>query len=326
MGMNIEVKKYFDDLELWKSLPKIYGAVSIHSDRIVPTNNTKGVARLIKVDGVEYFRKKMYEESRVAEIASSEMYNELGIITPHLHLLTSQAYPEDNIANTSNNKVSSHSSIFTATINALNIPGYECVCANDVLGGLESKYGKPDFRDKWDVLYDEDMQSDFLQIMTKECFDMLINIFLLDELRTDSDRHTFNYILYRKKGSEKYEGVIPFDLENISLLVAEKRSLTDKNFNFFINKIFYTSYLPDGNMDNTTYSKRVLDMIDALHDGVLSSDNIVILKNALNYNFPEKLKELCQNPYFKKYEKRVVEPYSRIWEYNRNTLGKELGL
>ena len=45
----------------------------------------------------------------------------------------------------------------------------------------------------------------------------------------------------------------------------------------------------------------------------------------INYSF-EEIKEICQNPYLKQYEWKLYDVYARLWDYNRKTLGKEIGM
>ncbi|MBE5758129.1 MAG: hypothetical protein E7345_04310 [Clostridiales bacterium] len=332
--MNEDVKKYFEDKELWDSLPKRNNVVRMLSDRINITNKSqrRGRVRVINVDDIEYYRKIMSDYCRIVEIASSEMYNNVGLITPNIHVMT--ANDKDKIIRSKGNKYIANK-LYTATKNALNIPGYECVCAYDVLEKAFDKYytfpySNKSWKDffenkKWEMLYNKEIKDVFLNYMTKECFDEYVNMYLLDELRTECDRHTANFIFYKKEGEDKYQGVIPIDMEYMDILSYE-RILTDKDFDEFITKSEYSSYTPSEHLDFLTYDKRMRSLLNLVTDGVLSDENIEILRHALAYDLPSKISEICKNPYFKSDKKLVVEPFSRLWDYNQNTLGRELGM
>ena len=168
--------------------------------------------------------------------------------------------------------------------------------------------------------------------MTKKCLNDLINIFLLDELRMDVDRHCHNYILYKKYGEEKYQGVIPFDLEQVAPFVRIHGDYwlnyygTD-GFKYFLNKFEYDTYTPIEYIDDElTYAKRVKAIMEHIQNGDLTNKSISLLKKEIEYDFPEKLTEICKNPYLRSYKDTVYELYSRLWEYNRDVVGKELGI
>ena len=59
----------------------------------------------------------------------------------------------------------------------------------------------------------------------------------------------------------------------------------------------------------------------------LSKGNIATLKKALRYDFPNKIKQLGEKHKVRDCDiNRVYTPYAYLWEFNRDILGKELGL
>ena len=330
--MNREIRRYFDDRAKWKGLPTINDTPTIKCDDInVVKNfiNRSGLSIVRLGDSNYYLKESGYGRSRccrIVDMVSSDMYNALGIDTPRLHLISNNSLKRPS---------SLHNSIlYTATKDAINIPGFECVYAEDsVLRYLAMKYRKENydysFDSKWAMITQEDFKNDLLSIMTENCYNQLINIFLLDELRMDFDRHYNNYIFYKRPGSKKYEGIIPFDLEQVTpfVLMNNEGLEFDKNFGFhyLINKLEYDSqtaieYLED----NKTYADRIIDIIELIQHGYLSDKSIKILKKEIEYDFPKGVVDVCQNPYLKECKDLVYDVYSRIWEYNRDTIGREL--
>ena len=159
--------------------------------------------------------------------------------------------------------------------------------------------------------------------MTPACLEEYINMFLLDELRTDIDRHTGNYILYKNPEDKLWQGIIPFDLENIKILNSYIHS--KKDFESFIYE-YYATMTPLYYQDSDYYLNRINHLRTAYADGVLSEGNIATIKTALNYDLPSQISDTCNNPYLKRYRKSTYDTYSRLWDFNRQTIGKELGL
>ncbi|MBR4998822.1 MAG: hypothetical protein IKY10_02975, partial [Clostridia bacterium] len=161
--------------------------------------------------------------------------------------------------------------------------------------------------------------------MTPECLTQLENVFLVDELRTDPDRTTLNYFLTKAKGSQKYEGVVVIDLENMLLFDYCRNGEKDDFKNFILYP--YSTATPQQNQDVATYKQRVVDLKELIQSGSLSKDNITVLKNALTYDFPKEIKKACKERKLKgKKRSIIVDPVERLWEYNNNEIGKDLGL
>ena len=156
--------------------------------------------------------------------------------------------------------------------------------------------------------------------MTEECFEELITIMLLDELRTDPDRHWGNYFMYATKGSNKYEGIIPIDLEFGSVF----ESLT---FERFLHVDTYNAYSIYSCRDSEkNYATRINDILKLIHDGKLTQKQIEIIKKALEYGLDDEFEKVVNNFKLKKIMGTSETVYSmhRLWEYNRATVGKEL--
>lgn len=251
--------------------------------------------------------KKSENNMGIAGVASSWMYNDIGILTPQLCLVQD----DDCLCTTTlQQDISSIDFLYT------------------ILAGCDFEYSQivREFFDKnkWTIFYDKNLENRLLQFMTIDCLDQLKNVFLIDELRTDIDRHTKNYYFYKSKNSEKYEGIIAFDLEQMQIyLLCE--SGKDDFLNFL--SIPYVSATPQQKYDHVCYMQRVKAIRELIQDGVLSQKNIDILINAMKYDFSADVKKLAKDKGLHgKRKNKIIDPIERLWEYNQKTVGKELGM
>ena len=163
---------------------------------------------------IGYVVKRASNQQAIASIAASRMYKELGIITPPVFILKHQV---KNLTDTIQQDVTYFDNF--STVLAADEVAFE---------KLDKKvFGKY----KWQMFFDTELEMEFLKFMTPDCLEQLKNVFLVDEIRTDSDRHNRNYFFYRGKNSDKHEGVIAIDLEQMLIDAASK---TYKNPLFII--------------------------------------------------------------------------------------------
>lgn len=254
-----------------------------------------------------FILKKSSSSNGLLSVASSKMYKSADIQTPQVHLVRSK---EKNVIRTIQEDIS-------------DINGFETVLAGDDVE--YTKIGWNVFgKFKWQIFYDYAFQSNLLKIMTNDCLEQLQNMFLGDEIRTDIDRHSKNYFLYKRKGSEKYEGVIVIDLDQMIIFNYCRGEKGD--FQDFLMYPYETE-IPQFKLDNICYKQRVKDIQEMIQEGLLSENNIETLKKLLMYDFPGEVKKVCKEQGVRrKMKKGVVDPVERLWEYNNKTIGKELGL
>jgi hypothetical protein len=89
----------------------------------------------------------------------------------------------------------------------------------------------------------------------------------------------------------------------------------------------YQTATPHQSYDNACYKQRLIDMRQLMQDDVLSASNINAITSALEYDFPKEIKSVCKYSKLKLGEKNdIVKPVERLWEYNRETIGKDLGM
>ncbi len=254
-----------------------------------------------------FILKQTDNNTALAGIASASMYNDIGILTPKIHLV--------------NDKNKLETTTLQQDVSAINF-------LHTVLAGLDLEYTQivDGFyeKNKWSLFYDSNLIFNLLKFMTPECLDQLKNVFLIDELRTDIDRHTRNYFFYKRKESDKYEGIITIDLEQMVIFLHCDGGKDDFS-NFLL--IPYESSTPQQKYDYTCYNQRVRDIRELIQDGVLSKNNIETLINALKHDFPADVSAAVRSKKLHgKSKNKIVDPIKRLWEYNQNTVGKDLEL
>lgn len=243
----------------------------------------------------------------ILSVASSKMYKNAGIQTPQVHLLRTD---EKLLVNTIQEDV-------------IDINGFETYLpADDVEYAAIDKKLYSKF--KWQVFYDKGLEHLFLQFMTPECLEQLKNVFLADEMRTDVDRHVNNFFFYKRKGSDKYEGIIVIDLDQ--MIIYNYCGTKKDDFGDFLFYPYKTA-TPQIVEDNACYKQRVVDIREMIDDGVLSNENLKTMKSILQTDFPKEIKQVCKKQKLpRNFINRAVIPAERLWEYNRETIGKDLGL
>ena len=298
--MNNLIEQYFLNLEpvqIKKELSKF---------NITETSDFSSVQKT-NINGSPIVIKKSSTDKGLASVASSRMYKKMGINTPELYLL--------------NNKDKQITVTFQSDVSS--IAGFITTLAADSVQYkkfIQQAFG----RNKWEIFYNQDLIHKLLQFMTPQCLEQFQNIYLVDELRTDNDRHTHNYFFYRTPNSDKYQGIIAIDLDNMVVYNFCNGNREDfKNFLY----LPYGSATPQQSRDYICYFDRVNQLRQVLEDDVLSQENINALRNSLKFNLPKELKKACIARGLNIRERhKVVDPIKYLWEYNQNTIGKDLGL
>ena len=309
LGMDAEIIDFLTKLKSKKLINFLH---SIQSNRNTANCNKTTQSNLAIQhceDLKNYIIKKSNINQSISAISSAKMYNDVGLKTPPISFI--EINSEDK-------------SIITSQQDVTTLKQVETILADNEIRLAKLKtqaFGKY----KWQMFYDIDLISYFLQFMTTNCIEQLKNIFLADEIRTDVDRHLKNYFLYKHKNSAKYEGAIVIDLEQMAIYTY-CRGMKKSDFDNFLFSPYHSA-TPQTSEDYINYSKRADDIRELIQDGVLSQKNINILKNELNTDFPNIIKENCQNINLTPTEQqKIVIPIQRLWEYNQQTIGKDLGL
>jgi len=312
--MKKEVYKYFENLEN-SHLKKQKGAF-LFDEKCKDLGQCEDSydLNLIKIDDHQYYQKPWGNKYSINSIVASDLYSELGLITPPIYKLQKK--------DKSINPFQKY--FYEISEDIMTLENAECILAEneEMLGRIHDITRLDGF--KWAQLYDYYERQQFLNFMTEECYDEFILCFLLAELRTDSDLHNRNFILYKNKGGDKWEHIIPIDMELSRILHFRQTSKND--FEEFLTRT-YSTYGPDmWTDDEITYKKRLHFIQELINDGVLSKYILDKLTLALNYNYPEKIKESFRDLNERDNRNQTYNAFARLWEYNRNTLKDDLGL
>lgn len=250
----------------------------------------------------------------VFDMASSKMYGDIGILTPPIYLLT----------NPDKKGLTHHyGEYFTLTEDIHILPKFRYASLlHDIPEFKKVSSTAYPRSDKWSILLDPLLRSRLLEFMTETCLEELISIYLADTLRSETDRHTKNLFLYKTTPKGKYDGVIAID--NAMGAIC---SHSDHTFNSFLFEPYVTMTVFDG-MDRGSHGARLKDIRSFISDGDLTTSQIIILKNLLSYNFPKEVRNVCRKYKLndKDYKDNLYDSVSKLWEFNHDNIGRELGL
>lgn len=279
--------------------------------------NSKFGNTTLNICGIKYFAKNIRlktdcELLAPTEIGSTRMYNDLGIITPPANIVE-------------NPKIADK--VYLATQDVESIKDYTTTIASKsklakIINDLHLSF----IGDKqWNLLYNNVIQEKFLSCMTPQCFERLISLFLLDEIRTEGDRHLDNYFLIKKKGSRKYEDILPIDNEFAE--VSYRKIKTKEAFKSFATTD-YLSSTPTNGYCTENFLERTNSLKQLLHDGKLTPAQVNLIKKELQYDLPKTIREGSKHPQLIKSCQDASDCMSRIWDYHysKDGVAHELGL
>lgn len=305
--MNQQIYNYFKSAQIQTAATIFNNRTNHQNNILISSSDSSNVQKVTINSNQAYFLKQTDIAQGLAAAAAATMYQNIGIATPPVQIV-------DDINNLN---------IQTLQPSVENISDFETILAAQDLEYVNLKkefFGKF----KWHIFYDKNLTNYLLKFMTPACLEELKNMFLLDEIRTDIDRHPKNYFFYKNKNSQKYEGIIVIDLEQM-VIYNYCLSSKDDFSNFLLYP--YESATPQQVTDYKCYKDRVVELQELIQSGKLSEENINILKAALSYDYPKELKHLCKSQKLSRREKNnIVSPIERLWEYNNQTIGKELEL
>jgi hypothetical protein len=306
---------YFENLHT-KDLPKNEHSIIMDNDRIIEIDNSGFASSYgrpnVSIDGTPYHAKKMHPRHPMMEFATGKMYNAIGIPAIPTYSLETIGNGAMKYKLMSQNLHSIQDLIFTIAgevIKTKDISHYRVI--NDY---------------KWAIFYDQELKDIFLKYMTPECFEMLGALYLIDELRTEVDRHEDNYFLVKGPNDRKYKGIIALDNELSELFLSDNAPSTKERFDRFASKPYY-SYTPlCCSSLAVNYKTRITDIMKLIQDNVLTPKQIRILKSALKYDFPTEIRNAGKHPYLQTDALPAYDAASQLWEYNNSHIGRELGL
>ncbi len=308
-----DIYDYFVRLEQ-QGLPMDQGCFVYDDKRITDDSLHVDIhQRNLTIDGVSYFNKPMFYEHSLAEIASTNMYNAIGIPTPPVYAIKDYM-PYWRLSFENNH-------LMTPSVHE--IDEYEFVSGRNVFNYFDKS--SMEKYDRWDVLTNAKLKKLFLKRMTPECFDSLIALTLADEVRSETDRHLGNMFFYRKWGEKLYSGVIPIDNEILQLLIHEETG--SPSFDQFI-KTKYSTHNPicidDQERD---YESRIKVIKNLIHKGLITAPQIELLRREISYDFPKEIENAAKGSlHVESFRKKTTDSVARLWDYHQKDLGRELGL
>lgn len=310
------IYNYFEDLHK-KDLLKNENNFIMDNNRISFIENLKNSGShrkpILTIDGTPYHSKDMRNKYTLMEFATENLYNEVGIPTIPTYTLDSNGY------------FMSPYKILSQDV--YSIAGLNFKLAKDTLKKLDILEYKLTSKFSWSIFYDKNLQETFLKYITPECLEMLETMFLIDELRTEVDRHDENYFLVNQPSEDKASGILAFDNELAEILITKKAPTTKEAFEAFIKSHSYSSYTPHICFSEySNYITKLQKFKKLIQDQVLTPKQIETVKHALSYDFPAEILKAGQHPFLQQAAQPVYDAVSQLWEYNRSELGKELGL
>lgn len=243
----------------------------------------------------------------IQEKAAREMYSDLGIPTPQISFAKIE---RGNIPDL----------LHTISPDLNQLPVYTAVPASQVFRTLFEDMPRYT-TDKWSLLKNNKVREKFLSVITSECLAQIIDMYLLDETRTEYDRWFNNYFLYKLPNEDKYTGIIPIDMDSTEIMHCPPT--TANKFKQFIYRS-YSSYTPTEQEELSCLSDRIDTLRDKIEDGALSDRHIMKLKHAIDYGFADKIKQTCMEHGMKEHLKDTYDPHARLEEYLQDTIGRDL--
>ena len=267
--------------------------------------------------GVEVYTfggKKFYVKSTspvlaTGSILNAEIMKDVGIMTP----------PPILLAKKQGLKIQP----FIATQDVHSIKDLEFMSAKDLFSQALHDLHISTIKDPWVILKQDSIRSFFLQHMSKDCLDELINAFITTKLCTNPDFTLANYFLYKRPGSKAYEGICAIDLEQSELLLFDKENKGKTNFQDFINHKYKSALLTGGYGHPTSYSEKLANLKNLIQSDKLSESNIRTLRKVIRYDMSGRAAKIKTETPSIVY-RRAHDLYSALQEYNRKEILKEL--
>ena len=201
---------FFYDLESSRTVDRLKKGVNINNLIKFIKQKSDCVAQYEVADGKTCFVKDVYVKTGVSSIASSRLYEKIGILTPPVSFVA---------------KKDSYT-IQTIQPNVEDIEGVETILANS-----DIEYKKIETRVfgkfKWELFYDEGLIATLLKFMTPSCLTALQNMFLVYELRTDGDRHLKIYLIRMVSLQVKLQLCYSYKIHLLNSLYSSKIAYTN---------------------------------------------------------------------------------------------------
>ena len=324
--LSIKVREYLARLEDDKSLPRDgNGFLLEDGDKVKPITTWEddvclgsNFTYMYGINNNEYYAKilSQYSAGMTNEIFMGRVFNDLGINS-------TIAYP---MMCKSSIDSSAHAISCVATQDISNLNGGKIISddAQLIIRNLNYEYNFD--TSIWSLVTRPDIKACLLTIMTEECYNKMVNLFLLDNLVSSIDRHGQNYRFVKNTTSNLWEDVIALDHEGISItesvhdtLKATGTSYGKSDFNKFLDEKAVV-YYPFNQDTEITHYERIKQINNLICSGELSTEHINFLKSATEYDIMRTYKGVHDDYNLVTNTQSYFDAIARLWDYNRGAL------
>ena len=210
-----------------------------------------------------------------------------------------------------------------ATQDVKSLGGIRCISASEMFAWTLYNMNLTKIKDPWVILKQDNVREFFLQYMTSECLDELINAFITTKLCTNPDFTLSNYLLYKRPNAKLYEGICAIDLEQSELFFYDQDNKGKSSFKDFISHKYKSALLTGGYGLPTSYSEKIQNLKDIIQSGKLSDGNIRTIKKVIRHDMAGRVARINKDIPLIRY-KRAYDLTSALQQFNRNELSREL--
>lgn len=296
--MNEKLMRYFANLNN-DSYQLNGGCILAEDKHVQPISICK-----YDIDGNKFYSKKPHgDRYAVSEITTSQMYNNIGFATPPIYIMK--------------NSDTQQISLLSQDLKTLD-DNLEFAIANNIIDKDPFFKNAECSSHPTNVIFDMEVKEKWQSIMTDECIEQFILMFLLDEIRTECDRFGRNYFFYRRKGQQKWEGIVAIDNELMYIITSNgNKFATKEGFQSFLS-LHYLSHSMTGRPVRLDYESRIEDVKSLIYLGKLTNKQISTLKLALDFDLPKHAQNIQQ-----KYNLQASthECIQRLWDYHHGSDG-----
>lgn len=178
----------------------------------------------------------------------------------------------------------------------------------------------------WGCVLNPAFRKEMLEYMTPQCYEDLKNMYVLDVIMGNPDRHYLNYFLTKKKGGDKWQSVIAFDNEsNIYRDTLKEFRGTPKEIYNLAHSTVSNFYTPQLVKDGITHVERLDDLRNHVVNGKFNRSQYELLERMVNYDLPSKMNTMYKVHDIKgKDVNKLKDVVSMAWETNQKMIDKAM--
>ena len=272
---------------------------------------------------VKEYEGENWYDSEIMEVTSGDYFNSLDIPSvvgyPTLMTVASSYY---------DSSVPGHG-IATHYLHA--IPGIEFMDASSIKRFIKTEIREDariwgvfppnisESHDNWWLLEDNYLKKKLLEIMTPQCFNDFISLFIADKMGGYTDRHGENYFFYRRAGSHLWDGIVAIDNERVAHHAdfLRNRSMLGGDYNKMLNEQKISTCTPQWSNNYSTHGENMREIREYLEKGKFNEREVDVIKGALKYPYADNMKKTCDN-YEIHLPDALYDGVARLWEFNRD--------